>query len=76
MKAADFNKAYEAGKGCNIQTNEWFNCAGWFWINLTDKQHAKMIQLMIAQGAEVVVSTFRDWKHCIYLKNGMMLRVD
>ena len=76
MKTADFNKAYEYALRVNVCSDDWFNTAGWFWINLTDKQLSKMVSLLIAQGAEVKESGYTGWNHMVTLQNGVGLRVD
>ena len=50
MKTADFTKIYREAKTVDIVNNEWFNFAGFFWLNLTMLQITKMYALMIAQG--------------------------
>lgn len=76
MKRADFNKAYEAAKTVKVENDQWFNCMGWFWINLTDKQLTKMAELMIEQGSKIHESTIPGWSHCVHLQNGMKIKVD
>lgn len=49
MKASDFKIIYEQAKKVDIKHNEYFNYAGWFWINLTPTQHRKMWELLVAQ---------------------------
>jgi hypothetical protein len=73
MKTQDFNRVYERAKTVNIVNDEWFNFAGFFWINLTNNQHNKMVALMIKQGAKV--EEYRDDKW-IKLRNGLLLKVN
>lgn len=40
MTTADFNKWYAKAASCNIEDSDLFNCAAFFWVNLTDKQLA------------------------------------
>ena len=47
MTTAIFNKWYAKAASCNIETSDLFNCAAFFWVNLTDKQLAKMSKLLI-----------------------------
>ena len=52
MDRANFKKWYKSGEMCgNIVKSDLFNCAGYFWINLTSKQLDAMYKLMKAQGA-------------------------
>ncbi len=50
MHTSEFKKAFERAKSVNIVNDDLFNCAGWFWINLTELQHKKMYGLLISQG--------------------------
>ena len=72
MKNCEFNKAYERAKKVDIVNDAWFNYAGFFWINLTQRQHDKMVVLLLQQGAKP--EPWRDelW---IKLKDGLRLRV-
>ena len=50
MDRANFKKWYKSGEMCgNIVKSDLFNCAGYFWINLTSKQLDAMYKLMKAQ---------------------------
>lgn len=67
MKANEFKNCYEMAKNVDIKNNEWFNCAGWFWINLTAKQHQKMWDLLLAQ------NHLCKGTHHITLRNGLQI---
>ena len=41
MKTSTFNRIFENARSVNIQSNEWFNYAGFFWMQCTEKQLAK-----------------------------------
>lgn len=45
MKTSTFNRIFENARSVNIQSNEWFNYAGFFWMQCTEKQLAKMRML-------------------------------
>ena len=54
MTNSEFKWWYnEAKKGGNVVNDSTFLAAGYFWINLTERQIKKMADLMISQGAEV-----------------------
>ena len=71
MKTADFNKCYTAAQGRNIETDDWFNCAGFFWLGLTEHQLHKMCQLLKAQGCRTVT---RDGAVWFELQSGLRLK--
>lgn len=54
MKATVFKAWYKTAAAENVETSDLFNCAGFFWLNLTDKQRAKMCQLLELQHCKVV----------------------
>lgn len=70
MKVTEFNQIYDTAKKVNIVNDSWFNCMGWFWINLTDKQLKKMYSLMLEQGAEEEIENNKTF---IKLKNGLII---
>ena len=37
MKTSTFNRIFENARTVNIQSNEWFNYAGFFWMQCTEK---------------------------------------
>ena len=67
MKTKDFKVIYENAKKVDIKHNEWFNVAGWFWLNLTDKQLQKMWDLLLEQN-----HLCKGTKH-ITLSNGVKI---
>jgi hypothetical protein len=70
MKATEFKQWYEMAKQSKkITSDSTFLVAGYFWINLTEKQLQKMAALMIEQGAEVV----DGW---IELDNGLRIKAN
>jgi hypothetical protein len=69
MKISEFKSIYEQAKNINIVSSDFFNCAGWFWINLTETQHTKMYDLMVTQGAKETIHV--NGKKIIYLENGL-----
>lgn len=71
MKTADFNKCYDVATRRNVETDEWFNCAGFFWLNLTDRQLHKMCELLKAQQCKTVVVDGRTW---FELQNGLRIK--
>ena len=40
MKTSTFNRIFENARTVNIQSNEWFNYAGFFWMQCTEKHRA------------------------------------
>lgn len=48
MENSTFNRIYEQAKHVNIETDEWFNRAGYFWLNCTKLQLEKMKMLLRA----------------------------
>lgn len=68
MRATEFKQWYEmAQKGGDVVNDSTFLVAGYFWINLTEKQTQKMSSLMVKQGAQVV----DGW---VELANGLRIR--
>lgn len=72
MKTSIFNNWYAKAASCNIETSELFNCAGFFWMNLTDKQLGKMSKLLKMQHCKVVYFAGEEW---FELKNGNKIKV-
>lgn len=72
MKKAEFERVTKYIKDeCVIIYNDpWFNCAGWFWLNLTPKQLAKMTEILEEQSCPVVVFNGREW---FQLENGVRI---
>ena len=42
MTTSTFDKIYANAQNMNIETSEWFNRAGFFWCQCTEKQLQKM----------------------------------
>ena len=61
MKTSTFNRIFENARSVNIQSNEWFNYAGFFWMQCTEKQLAKMRMLLKAQGCKTTVKNGEEW---------------
>ena len=68
MKTTEFKKYYNKAKETKVQEDPLFLSAGYFWINLTEKQQSKMVDLLIKQGA-----TIEDGG--IYLANGLKINI-
>jgi hypothetical protein len=69
MKTNEFNKIFQYAKGVNVVNDDMLNCAGWFWINLTEIQHKKMYKLLLLQGAQEITNA--KGKKQILLSNGL-----
>lgn len=48
MQTSTFNRIYKTAQQVNLESNDWFNYAGFFWVNLSDRQLQKMQQLLKA----------------------------
>lgn len=72
MKTSTFNRIFENARTVNIQSNEWFNYAGFFWMQCTEKQLAKMRMLLKAQGCKTTVKNGEEW---YILNSGMLIKV-
>ena len=72
MTTALFKKCYVKAASVNVETSELFNCAAFFWLNLTDKQLAKMSKLLKMQHCKVVIFRGEEW---FELKNGNKIKV-
>jgi len=64
MLNQEFAKYLKRAKKVDIVSDDLFNVAGYFWINLTDRQGKIMYNLMISQGAVEIGNMIR-------LKNGL-----
>lgn len=71
MKTSEFNAYYNAAVKANIETSDLFNCAGFFWLGLTDKQLHKMCELLKAQRCQTVVVNDAVW---YVLQNGLRIK--
>ncbi len=60
MKTSTFNRIFENARSVNIQSNEWFNYAGFFWMQCTEKQLAKMRMLLKAQSLRRPLRTAKN----------------
>jgi hypothetical protein len=69
MKIQQFNKCYNIALKQNIVESDYFNVSAWFWINLTTKQHIKMYNLLLKQGAKETTNVRGDKQ--ILLSNGL-----
>jgi hypothetical protein len=52
-----------------VVDDDWFSNEMWFWMDLTEKQHNKMYDLMIQQGAQEMENA--AGKKQIKLKSGI-----
>lgn len=59
----------ERDKG--VLTSEWFNRAGFFWCQCTEKQLQKMRLLLRAQGCKTIMRDDGEW---FVLKNGNIIK--
>jgi hypothetical protein len=50
MKVKDFNVIKRYATSVIIKEDDFFNVAGYFWTNLTEKQVGQMLDLMDEQG--------------------------
>lgn len=71
MTSTVFKGWYKAAAAVNIETSDLFNCSGFFWLGLTDKQHAKMCQLLEQQHCKVVDVEGTKW---FQLQNGLRIK--
>ena len=55
----------------NLESNDWFNYAGFFWVNLSDRQLQKMQQLLKAQGCKTVEKNGEEW---FSLNSGILIK--
>ena len=71
-ETSTFNRIFENARSVNIQSNEWFNYAGFFWMQCTEKQLAKMRMLLKAQGCKTTVKNGEEW---YILNSGTLMKV-
>ena len=72
MKRSEFNRIYKEARKVDVVNHEWFNFAGFFWLNLTEVQARCMAQLIISQGNKPQ----KDEKgYFVSLKNGMRIYI-
>lgn len=72
MMTSTFDKIYANAQNMNIETSEWFNRAGFFWCQCTEKQLAKMRMLLKAQGCKTTVKNGEEW---YILNSGTLIKV-
>ena len=72
MKTSAFNRIYAEAQHVNIQSSEGFNFAGFFWMQCTEKQLAKMRMLLKAQGCKTTVKNGEEW---YILNSGTLIKV-
>lgn len=51
MKTNEFNAAYRYAQTVKVAQDDFFYCAGWWWLDLTRPQLMKMYALLLAQGS-------------------------
>lgn len=61
MKTSAFNRIYAEAQRVNIQSSEWFNFAGFFWMQCSERQLQKMRELLRAQGCRTVQKDDGKW---------------
>ena len=71
MKQSQFTACYDTATKCNIETSEFFNCAGFFWLGLSPKQMHKMCELLSLQGCPTVERNGAAW---FVLANGTQIK--
>ena len=69
MNVKEFNKVFNHAKTVNIVNDDFFNVSGCFWIGLTERQHLKMYNLMLKQGAKEIEN--KKGRKQIQLANGL-----
>ena len=72
MKTSTFNRIFENARTVNIQINEWFNYAGFFWMQCTEKQLTQMRMLLKAQNCKTTMKNGEEW---YILNSGMLIKV-
>ena len=72
MKTSTFNRIFENARTVNIQSNELFNYAGFFWMQCTEKQLAQMRMLLKAQNYKTTVKNGEEW---YILNSGTLIKV-
>ena len=73
MKKSEFNLIYAEEEHDKIQSGEWFNVAGFFWMQCTEHQLSKMRELLRAQGCKTVQKDDGVW--CA-LDNGILIKAN
>ena len=73
MKTSTFNRIFENARSVNIQSNEWFNYAGFFWMQCTEYQLSKMRELLRAQGCKTVQKDDGVW---FALDKGILIKAN
>ena len=73
MTTSTFDKIYANAQNMNIETSEWFNRAGFFWCQCTEKQLKKMRLLLRAQGCKTIMRDDGEW---FVLKNGNIIKAN
>lgn len=71
MQTSTFNRIYKTAQQVNLESNDWFNYAGFFWVNLSDRQLQKMQQLLKAQGCKTVEKNGEEW---FSLNSGILIK--
>lgn len=72
MKTSTFNRIFENARTVNIQSNEGFNYAGFFWMQCTEKQLAQMRMLLKAQNCKTTMKNGEEW---YILNSGTLIKV-
>ena len=73
MKTGAFNRIYAEAQHVNIQSSEWFNFAGFFWMQCTEHQLSKMRELLRVQGCKTVQKDDGVW---FALDNGILIKAN
>lgn len=42
MQTSTFNRIYKTAQQVNLESNDWFNYAGFFWVNLSNREGKTM----------------------------------
>lgn len=71
MQTSTFNRIYKTAQQVNLESNDWFNYAGFFWVNLSDRQLQKMQQLLKSQGCKTVEKNGEEW---FSLNSGILIK--
>lgn len=70
MTTSTFDKIYANAQNMNIETSEWFNRAGFFWCQCTEKQLQKMRLLLRAQGCKTIMRDDGEPRNVIFFDGG------
>lgn len=73
MKTSAFNRIYAEAQRVNIQSSEWFNFAGFFWMQCSERQLQKMRGLLRARGCRTVQKDDGEW---FALDNGILVKAN